>query len=111
MKKGTKLANRNVSQKEKSDELPPPVIDYIDLPDKEKEFAFEYAEMNIPDLLQSKAEFYEVAQIMKEAFDEEFGACYHVCVGKDFGSYFSYEVNKCIQFWIGEFCFLIYKHG
>ena len=51
MKKGTKLANRNVSQKEKSDELPPPVIDYIDLGDKEKEFAFEYAEMNIPDLL------------------------------------------------------------
>jgi hypothetical protein len=28
--------------------------------------------------------------------DEEYGGTYHVIVGRDFGSYFSYEMNQCL---------------
>ena len=58
-----------------------------------------------------KRYFKDVAEFIKRQFDERFKGSWHVIVGKNFGSHFSFEAKSAIQFWINHIVFLIYKFG
>ena len=58
---------------------------------------------------QEKKYFKDVAEYIKKAFDEKFAGTWHVIVGRNFGSFVTYESKCIIQFWINHICFLIYK--
>jgi len=67
---------------------------------------------------QEKRYFKDIAEFVKRSFDEKFGGSWHVVcgnfylfIGKNFGSYITYESKNIIQFWINHICFLIFKFG
>lgn len=90
----------------------PPVYDYLDMPHEHVEFIVETCENVLRMLIKGEKKFYfECAEQVKKALDEQFGPSYHVIVGRDFGSFFDYEAGFCLQMWINQHCFLIFKHG
>jgi len=101
------------AQKAKEIEIQPPVIDYVDMSRVLTEFVLEHSNTALYSFLNKgeKKYMYEIAEEVKKALDAEFKGAFHVIVGLDFGSYFSYEHKNCIQFWLNQFCFLIFKHG
>ena len=52
-----------------------------------------------------------MAKMIKEELDKQLGGSWHVIVGRNFGSYMSYEDQSAIMFWINHICFLIFKFG
>lgn len=96
----------------KKEEFKPPMIDYVDMPKEMQEFVIEQCEEVLRMFNKcEKKYYYECAEAIKKIIEERYRGCYHVIVGRDFGSYFNYEVGNCIQFWITQHCFLIFKHG
>jgi len=55
--------------------------------------------------------FKEMAKMIKDELDKQLGGSWHVIVGRNFGSYMSYEDQSAIMFWINHICFLIFKFG
>ena len=53
----------------------------------------------------------EVASYIKKKFDSTFGPSWHCFVGRNFGSYVTYEENNYIYFYIGQVGFLLFKSG
>ncbi|EGR27857.1 hypothetical protein IMG5_187620 [Ichthyophthirius multifiliis] len=108
--------NKSQNQKEQiiisSVEIKPPVVIFADMNTEMKEFAFEKAELAIKLVYKGDLKYYkDVAQSLKEQFDEKFGGTWHVVVGRHFGSFVTYESKCVIQFWINQFSFFIYKFG
>ena len=96
----------------KKEEFKPAIIDYVDMPREMQDFVIEQCEEVLRMLNKSeKKYYYECAETIKKIIEERYRGSYHVIVGRDFVSYFNYEVGNCIQFWITQHCFLIYKHG
>ena len=96
----------------KQENFRPPVYDYVDMPQEHLEFIIETCENVLRMLNKGEKKFYyECAEAIKRAMDEQFGPSYHVIVGRDFGSFFDYEAGYCVQLWINQHCFLIFKHG
>ncbi|CAG9335015.1 unnamed protein product [Blepharisma stoltei] len=96
----------------KDEPLKPPTIDYIDMPKTLYDSAREACENAVRQLKKGeKKHYYKCAKIIKKTLEERHRGSYHVIMGKDFGSFFSYEAGNCVQFWINEYCFLIFKHG
>mmetsp|Transcript_27326 Transcript_27326/g.49153 ORF Transcript_27326/g.49153 Transcript_27326/m.49153 type:complete len:118 (-) Transcript_27326:1352-1705(-) len=90
----------------------PPVIEFTDMRTQMQEFAVEQAKQTIALYIKGdRKNFCEIAEMIKAAFEEQYGGAFHVVVGRNFGCYFSFEQQTCIMFWLNEFCFLIYKHG
>ncbi|KAH0576569.1 Dynein light chain [Spironucleus salmonicida] len=48
---------------------------------------------------------------IKKELDKKHNSPWHVCIGKNFGTYVTHETKKFIYFNIGELAFLIYKSG
>ena len=90
----------------------PPVIDYLDMPREKMDFIVEVCE-NVLRMYNNREKnfYFECAEEIKKALDENYGQTYHVVVGKDFGSFFEYETGVCLQMWIDQHCFLVFKHG
>jgi dynein light chain LC8-type len=96
----------------KKEEFKPPVIDYVDMPKEMQDFIIEKCEEVLSDYIHGeKRFFYECAESIKKSIEQKYKGSFHVIVGRDFGSFFSYEVSNCIQFWLAHFCVLIFKHG
>ncbi|CAG9312146.1 unnamed protein product [Blepharisma stoltei] len=96
----------------KDEPLKPPVIDYIDMPKALYESAKEVCESAVRQLKKGeKKHFYKCAKQIKKILEERNRGSYHVIIGKDFGSFFSYEAGNCVQLWVNDICFLIFKHG
>jgi len=96
----------------KKEEFKHPVIDYADMPKEMQEFVIEQSEEVLRSLNKGEKKFYfECADAIKKIIEEKYKGSYHVIVGRDFGSFFSYEVGNCMQFWVAQHCFLIFKHG
>jgi dynein light chain LC8-type len=90
----------------------PAVIEFTDMRVPMQEFAVETAKFSITQYLKGdRKNFFEVAEMIKVAFEEQYGGAFHVVVGRSYGSYFSYEALTCMMFWLNEFSFLIFKHG
>lgn len=90
----------------------PAVIEFTDMRTQMQEFAVENAKFSITQFLKGdRKNFCEVAEMIKLAFEEQYGGAFHVIVGRNYGSYFSFEAQTCIMFWLNEFSFLIFKHG
>lgn len=53
----------------------------------------------------------DIATYLKKELDQQYGATWHVIVGKSFGSYVTHEQGFFIYFYIGELAFLIFKSG
>jgi dynein light chain LC8-type len=96
----------------KKEEFKPPVIDYADMAREMQEYVIEQCEEVLRMFNNGeKKHYYECAEAIKKILDDKYSGSFHVVMGRDFGSYFNYEVGNCIQFWIMQHCFLIFKHG
>lgn len=96
----------------KDDNFRPPVYDYLDIPREKKDFIIEICETALRLLNNNDKKFYyECAEFIKKQVEEKFGGSFHVIVGRDFGAFFTYEAQHCVQFWINQHCFLVFKHG
>ena len=96
----------------KQEDYNEPVYDYLDMPKEHAEFIIETCESVLRMLNNGEKKFYfECAEHIKRTLDEKFGGCYNVVVGRDFGAYFHYEAGACLQAWINQHCFLVFKHG
>ena len=49
--------------------------------------------------------------MIKEGLDERFKGSWMCVVGKDFGSFVTYESHSIMLFWINHIGFLIWKFG
>ena len=58
-----------------------------------------------------KEHFKDVAEQVKNEFTGKYPGTWHVIVGKQFGSFVSFEVRGIIYFFLGQVGFLIFKHG
>lgn len=101
------------AQKTKEIEIQPAVFDYLDMTTPMKDFVVDHCTTALYSFLNKgeKKYLYEIAEEVKKALDAEFRGAFHVIVGTDFGSFFSYEQRHCAQFWLNQYCFLVFKHG
>ncbi|KAA8495836.1 Dynein light chain, cytoplasmic [Porphyridium purpureum] len=53
----------------------------------------------------------EVAQYIKQKFDELHGANWHCVVGKSFGSFCTHETGNFIYFYMNHMAVLLFKSG
>lgn len=53
----------------------------------------------------------ELAMILKREFDREFFPTWHCVVGKNFGSFVSYEEKHMLYFQVGQFSVLLWRAG
>lgn len=75
-------------------------------------FAVEVARKGFIALLKNDLKYWqEVAQMVKQEFDQKFDGTWHVIVGQHFGAFVTHEAHHMIYFSIGQVSFLIYKHG
>jgi len=89
-----------------------PVVIYEDMKAEMKEFAFEIADQVVRMLYKGDKKFFkDAAEYIKKEFDARFKSSWHVIVGRNFGSFVTYEQKSMILFWINQFGFLIFKHG
>lgn len=96
----------------KDEPLKSPMIDYADMPKTLQDSVIETCENAVRQLKKGeKKHYYKCAKFIKKTLEDRHRGAFHVIMGKDFGSYFNYEAGNCIQFWVNEFCFLIFKHG
>ncbi|KAH6888793.1 outer dynein arm light chain 8 [Coprinopsis sp. MPI-PUGE-AT-0042] len=51
----------------------------------------------------------DMASFIKKALDRKHGTTWHVIVGKNFGSFVTYETKHFIYFYVGPLAFLIWK--
>ncbi|KAF0717684.1 Aste57867_2154 [Aphanomyces stellatus] len=58
-----------------------------------------------------KNHFTEVAQQIKKELEDANDGCWHVVVGKSFGSFVTHEVKKMVYFFLGQIGFLVFRHG
>jgi dynein light chain LC8-type len=52
----------------------------------------------------------DVAQIVKTDLDAK-GGCWHVIVGRSYGSFVTHETKTMCHFMVGPVAFLIWRHG
>lgn len=52
----------------------------------------------------------DVAQMVKQDLDQK-GGCWHVIVGRSYGSFVTHETKTMCHFMIGPIAFLIWRHG
>ena len=52
----------------------------------------------------------DIAQSVKQDLDQK-GGCWHVIVGRSFGSFVSHETKTMCHFMVGPIAFLIWRHG
>ncbi|CAD8200341.1 unnamed protein product (macronuclear) [Paramecium tetraurelia] len=93
-------------------EIHKPVVTFCDMSQAQKEFAFETAEHAFK--LSAKREkryFKDIAEYIKNEFDNKFQGTWHVIVGLHFGSFVSYESQCMIHFYLNQLGFMIYKFG
>lgn len=89
-----------------------PVVTYLDISKPIQDFIVEQADILLRQFSKGEKKYFsECAESLKRLLDETYGGSYHVIIGKDFGSYFNYEVGHCFQFMLGAVTFLIFKHG
>ena len=53
----------------------------------------------------------DIAKYIKTELDRLKGGTWHVIVGKNFGSYVTYDKNSFIYFSIGDLSFLVFQIG
>ena len=93
-------------------ELKLPVVDFTDMKQEYKEYAFQICEEAFrKSMNEENIYFKHMAEHIKSNMDEKFGGSWHVCVGKDFGNYVTYESHTMLLFWINHIGFLIWKFG
>lgn len=51
----------------------------------------------------------EQAEYIKNLFDKKYGPTWHCIIGKDFGSYVTYQSQHMIQFTMDGYTILLYK--
>lgn len=99
----------NIGKQESS---PSPVVLYLDIPKSIQDFIVEQSDIVLRQFNKGEKKYFsECAESIKKLLDETYGGSYHVIIGKDFGSFFNYEVGHCFQFMLGAITFLIFKHG
>eukprot|EP00948_MAST-09A_sp_MAST-9A-sp1_P000572 g572.t1 len=77
-----------------------------------KDYAIDSAKDGLSRYLNgTTSEFYHVCKEIKEAMQSKYPGCWHVIMGKSFGSFVSFEARSLVYIFFGEFGFLIFKHG
>lgn len=103
-------------------ELKQPVVDFADMKTEIRDHCFQIAEEAFRASLKGEKKYFKnMAEMIKENQDEKFNGSWHVCVGKfhfiltklgkEFGSFVTYESHTIILFWINHIGFLIWKFG
>ncbi|CAI5756739.1 unnamed protein product [Candida verbasci] len=84
-----------------------PILKASDLSEEIQTKVFELASQAVSNYSIEK----EIAAFLKKELDNVYGPCWHVIVGKSFGSYVTHEQGYFIYFYIGDLAFLIFKSG
>eukprot|EP00469_Lotharella_globosa_P004981 CAMPEP_0167802216 /NCGR_PEP_ID=MMETSP0111_2-20121227/18980_1 /TAXON_ID=91324 /ORGANISM="Lotharella globosa, Strain CCCM811" /LENGTH=115 /DNA_ID=CAMNT_0007698195 /DNA_START=97 /DNA_END=444 /DNA_ORIENTATION=+ len=102
-------------QKEKDmKESPEPRIQFVTMDEKMLESAFETAREGYMQKQRGElAHWRDVARKIKEKFDVEFSKAkvWNCVVGKDFGSFVSFNAKNVAYFYIAEMGVLLWKHA
>nr|CDS29000.1 dynein light chain [Hymenolepis microstoma] len=53
----------------------------------------------------------DIAAYLKKEFDQLYGPTWHCIVGRNFGSYVTYETKHFIYFYMGNLAILLFKSG
>jgi len=91
-------------------ELKAPVVEFADMKQEYKDYCFQICEEAFRTVNREK-KFKDMAESIKGSLDERFGGSWHVCVGKEFGNFVTYESHTIILFRINHISFLIWKFG
>ena len=85
---------------------------YSELNEAEQTSAIEIASNALQSQEKSEKAVYhkDVAQMVKQDLDQK-GGCWHVIVGKSYGSFVTHETKTMCHFMIGPIAFLIWRHG
>lgn len=51
----------------------------------------------------------EIASHLKDELNRKYNGNWHCFVGRNFGSYVTYEAKNYIYFYIGQYAFLVFK--
>lgn len=96
----------------KDAQLPQVITKGADMSPEAIAFAVEIARKGFIALLKNDLKYWqEVAQMVKQEFDQKFDGTWHVIVGQHFGAFVTHEAHHMIYFSIGQVNFLIFKHG
>ena len=105
-----KKQNTKDLEKELIIELKIPIINYINMNKYTSEFIIKTAENLIQEFHKNEIKYFKtIAENLKNEISRKYEGCWHVIVGKDFGSFVSFEKNSVIHFSINDFSFLIWK--
>ncbi|OXB63171.1 UNVERIFIED_CONTAM: hypothetical protein H355_003233 [Colinus virginianus] len=107
------MAETNSAAKEPSAQLLPKlVMKGVDMSQEEVQFATQVARKGFVALQKSEVRYWQdVAQMLKNEFEQRYKGMWHVIVGQHFGAFVTHEAHHMIYFTIGHVSFLIYKHG
>jgi len=112
MSKQELSSRKSQSQALNQESFRQPEFDYIDMPTEMQETVIEICEDSLRLLSKGDKKYYfECAEVIKKGLETKLGGCWNVVVGRGFGCYFNYEAGHCLQFWVNQHCFLVYKHG
>uniref|UniRef100_A0A2K6D0M4 Dynein light chain n=1 Tax=Macaca nemestrina TaxID=9545 RepID=A0A2K6D0M4_MACNE len=53
----------------------------------------------------------DIAAHIKKEFDKKYNPTWHCIVGRNFGSYLTYEIKNFIYFYLGQVAILLFKSG
>uniref|UniRef100_A0A2K5M4X8 Dynein light chain n=1 Tax=Cercocebus atys TaxID=9531 RepID=A0A2K5M4X8_CERAT len=53
----------------------------------------------------------DIAAHIKKEFDKKYNPTWHCIVGRNFGSYMTYEIKHFIYFYLGQVAILLFKSG
>ena len=90
-----------------------PLVQYCEMNAKDREFTLEVAQNALKTQDKTDRVVYQkdIAQNIKQEFDNQKGGSWNVIVGTSFGSFVTHETKTMIYFSIGPTNFLIWKHG
>jgi len=94
-------------EKQEGSSAPTIVVKAVDMSDALQEAAKEIALKAFEEYKVEK----EIAQYIKKEFDRQYGATWHVIVGKNFGSFVTHETGNFIYLYIGSIAVLLFKSG
>lgn len=84
-----------------------PVVLKSDMPEKIQQIALDCAQKALNEFGLDRS---NIAQYIKNDFDEKFGNYWACFVGHKFGSFFSFAESTFISFYIGDLLFLLFKY-
>jgi dynein light chain LC8-type len=82
-----------------------------DMKDDMLKYAIETARTTIDECADFDADGLKCAETIKADFDAKWGPCWHVVIGRNFGSFVTHETKNFVFFYLGDKAVMLFKAG